>query len=770
MSGYDNGLYPFEEERASSYSDRERPSTYPGGQRPPSSQFKRPLPSSRSTELEAKPTLDYPVEGDQPQTRRLNPASTQRSQPGKRPSSRGPSTKTTRRAHRQYSSRWQQRLARLGKNPWFITTMVLLLLLVGGAGTTALLAYTRVNQVQGSLASAQDHLRQAQALLPQLSKSPLNHALLESLHAQVAGAESDFRQAQAQAAALAPAQHIPGQSQKVFDALTIIQMGVDLTSGAREVLDALLPIADGLHGVVAAHPTASASPTAAPTASTTATATPVSTPAPPPALTAQAFITAQAAVNDAQARVNAALQLRKQIHDNGASLGAAAVKSLASFDHLTPSLAQGFSDVTLLLQAAPVVLGIQQPITYLIEILDASELRSGGGFIGNYGVVTLDTGRITNVTVRDSYLLDDPYLYGQDHARPFPASYSWFPLASRMGLRDSDLSPDFVFDAQTAEQIYTEESGGQQVSGVIAISPTLIANLLTVTGPVYVPQYNVTVTSANLVTLIHYYQFQTNDQGVPSGDGQSSTRKHFTAVLGEDFFAHLRSLSAAQQEQALQVGFNALKTKDLQVYLNNQAGETLLQKTHLSNDFELPQTDTFEVVDNNIGGNKATAYVQETVSDSVVVAPDGSSSHSVTIGYTYKPEGDVYGRITFRNIVQVYVPLGSQLTGSSGFSDPPQTFTTATREFWSAYIAVLPNTSHTVTFSWKAPAPPEHAQGYELLVDRQADSVYSFSVSIQLPTLTTPVQSFPPLTYANGKATYQTRGQQTTNLDLKLSW
>lgn len=761
MPRWDTNPPSFDREDAFTYPDQQPPANYPVQRRTYPSQFKNPyLPSD---EPEDQAIFEYPSRNDRRQTLRRNAAPSRRSRSGRQQSTRPPSARNTRRTKSRGPFQRLRQLASWQNHRRLIIVLALLLLIVGVTGTSALFAYATINDAQASLASAQGHLRQAQGLLPQLSQSPLNHALLDRLRQQVVAAESDFLQAQSQASILAPVQYVPGLSQKAQDALILIQMGVDLTGAAHEVLDALLPLADGLHGVGASpHPTPGASATPG------LTTTPGPTQGLPPALTTEEFTTAQAALKDASARVNEALTLRRQIQDNGASLGAQAVKGLASFDHLLPSLNQAFSDISLLLQAAPVVLGTTQPVTYLIEMLDASELRSGGGFVGNYGVVTINAGRITSVTVRDTYLLDDPYLADPNHASPFPSAYSWFTLVNKMGLRDSNLSPDFAVDAQTAERIYTQESGGQQVAGVIAISPTLIAHLLTITGPVYVPQYNVTVTSDNLVTLIHYYQFQTNDQGVPSGDGQSSTRKHFTAVLGEAFFARLRALSSSQQEQALQVGFNALKSKDLQVYLNNAAGEALLQKIHLSNSFGPPQTDTVEVVDNNVGGNKATAYVQEEVTDTVVVAPDDSSTHSLTITYTYKPQGNVYGRIAFKNVVQVYVPLGSRLI--SGFSPSNQTFTIATREFWSGYMTIQPNTSRRVTFTWKAPAPPDHAQGYELLVGRQADSVYSFSVSIQLPTSATHVQSFPPLTYANGRATYQTRGQQTTDLDLKLTW
>ncbi|EKD67135.1 MAG: hypothetical protein ACD_48C00584G0002, partial [uncultured bacterium] len=40
----------------------------------------------------------------------------------------------------------------------------------------------------------------------------------------------------------------------------------------------------------------------------------------------------------------------------------------------------------------PVFLGFSEPQTYLIEFLNNTEMRPGGGFIGSYAVVSVDRG------------------------------------------------------------------------------------------------------------------------------------------------------------------------------------------------------------------------------------------------------------------------------------------------------------------------------------------------------------------------------------------
>src|SRR5207302_1517968 len=108
-------------------------------------------------------------------------------------------------------------------------------------------------------------------------------------------------------------------------------------------------------------------------------------------------------------------------------------KLVREFQTRLPLLQNGMSQAGAFLSVAPEVLGVEKPAYYLLEILDSSELRPGGGFIGNYGVITLSGGRLTSAHVVDTYLLDRAF--EQTHSIPFPPAYSWFTLSpGRWGL------------------------------------------------------------------------------------------------------------------------------------------------------------------------------------------------------------------------------------------------------------------------------------------------------------------------------------------------
>ena len=655
-----------------------------------------------------------------------------------------------RRVRRRHATRLLLQRRGRARTIFLVVLCVAVLLVATGAGGGILLG-VRAARLAMTLRSAQDHVHHAQSVAKQLSASPFDHTLLLELRADVAATDHDLTDAQTEAAALGPATQLPGIQGRASDGLTLLRMGHELASAGREALDAAIPILAAVSpsaaaaGGSAATPAATASPTA-PTAAQPAA----------PALTLDQLTQARAVLSDARAHITRAEALRRSIRDPN-SLGASVTSLLTAFDRVTPALPQTFADADTLLQAAPALLGVRQPTSYLLELLDSAELRAGGGFIGNYGIVTVAGGRVESAAVRDTYLLDN----AARRVLPFPPEYSWFQLAPAMGLRDSNLSPDFPTNAQLAERIYEQESGGDTVDGVIAITPRFISGLLTLTGPIDLPGYNETVTSENLEAKIHFYQAHPEITGTLPAGTNTSERKRFTSVLGETVFARLRALPPAQLHGALTIVRDALTAKDLQVYVNDPGVYALLDRAHFTNALPPVAGDTLTLVDDNVGINKASQYTTETASDDVTVGADGSVTHTLTIHYAYDPHDDPYdprGVTGFYDEIQVYVPAGAQLLQWSGLLSLDRVRHAGARDVFGGGIGLAPHFSHTVTLTWAVPAPATPTSAYSLLLTRQAGSTYALTVAIHTPAPACPFPTGSPLVLADGMPTYTAPG------------
>ena len=174
-------------------------------------------------------------------------------------------------------------------------------------------------------------------------------------------------------------------------------------------------------------------------------------------LSAADIATLSASVARLQTLLSQAQTQMAALHPSDLQLDARLAPALSSASALLPTVRDGLQSARALL-AAPQVLGVGTPANYLIEVLDSTELRPGGGFVGNYGIATLSGGRLTSLHITDTYLLD---LGAQANGvrLKFPQAYSWFPIAPYWSLRDSNLDADFPTDARNAEQIYHAEGG-----------------------------------------------------------------------------------------------------------------------------------------------------------------------------------------------------------------------------------------------------------------------------------------------------------------------
>ena len=82
---------------------------------------------------------------------------------------------------------------------------------------------------------------------------------------------------------------------------------------------------------------------------------------------------------------------------------------ITQFREQLPKLQQMMQDAKTFLGAGPTVLGVGTPTTYLVTVMDSTEIRPGGGFIGNYGTMTISGGRLSGVNITDVDLLDRPF-------------------------------------------------------------------------------------------------------------------------------------------------------------------------------------------------------------------------------------------------------------------------------------------------------------------------------------------------------------------------
>lgn len=444
---------------------------------------------------------------------------------------------------------------------------------------------------------------------------------------------------------------------------------------------------------------------------------------------------------------NAGIQLA-QVQSGEVQFNMQLSKVVAELHTYVPEALRWVQTLEQALPVLPTLLGVGTSTNYLIEVLDSTELRPGGGFIGNYGYATLSGGRLVDAHITDVDLLDRPF-EAAGNTIAVPAQYKWFNEILGPGtwsLRDSDLDADFPTSARYALTNYTLEGGTPPVQGVIAITPTFMQQILQITGPIAVPEYGDTVTVQNLIPLIHYHQLgpKAGSDLIPSPDGYSSLRKRFTAILAQNLLARVRQLAPTEAAKFMQVFINGVRTKDIQMYFTAPAVEQLLALSHLDDAIQSPAGDSLMVVDANLSPNKANSFITSTINDQVTINTQGQVMHHMTLTYAWTLPGQNYGNPIYRDYVQVYVPPESQLLTQQGWQ--PYGITSAHgREVFTGFFTLTFGETHSITLDWREKGTVAHDRSgwhYRYLLQRQAGILRTVQLHITLPACANDIVPF----------------------------
>ncbi len=243
-------------------------------------------------------------------------------------------------------------------------------------------------------------------------------------------------------------------------------------------------------------------------------------------------------------------------------------------------------------------------------------------------------------------------------------------ISAAWSLHDSNWWPDFPKSAQKAILFY-EKTGGPTADGVIAITPVVMQKLLEITGPIEMPDYEVTLNADNFIAETQYEVEEDFNR-------EENQPKKILADLapivldkifnGQDFDAISKSLSAVLE---------GLAQKHILLYSENENLQRIVSAQGWSGEIWETPNDYLNVVNTNINGYKTDGVIKETIKHEAEIKKDGSVIDTVTITRQHNG-GDTdyewWNKVN-ADYLRVYVPLGSQLISVEGqtreFTDPP---------------------------------------------------------------------------------------------------
>jgi hypothetical protein len=438
-------------------------------------------------------------------------------------------------------------------------------------------------------------------------------------------------------------------------------------------------------------------------------------------------------------------------------------------------------DAIILAQVLPEMMGTQGEITYLLMAQNEDELRPTGGFLSGAGLVVVNDGNIGSVTFSDANLVDD----WQNKPYELPPD----PFVEFMGMdiflfRDVNFWPNFPTSAEEAALSY---SYGQDipVGGVIAIDQQFVGMLLDALGPVYVPELERTVNSANVVS-----EMREAWAPKPGQENWISQRKAFMGPLSNAIRQKLEGdLVGINPVGLVRALHAAAEQRHLQIYIPDDSIEAALADAGWDGKQSVASgRDYLQVIDTSMGFNKVNAAIDRAITYQITLANDGSAQADLNLEYTHTAPLSTkqcdhgtpytldieYGDLIddcYWNYLRVYTPAGSELIEAS--QHPVGAEKLLVSDDWLGIARSFVEASGNVTvfdnffvlpqgeqissnFTYFLPSGIVATEGkdktYRLTVDKQAGTTsVPFHITIRLPAGTQFLQASPAPTEVNGQ-------------------
>ena len=324
-----------------------------------------------------------------------------------------------------------------------------------------------------------------------------------------------------------------------------------------------------------------------------------------------------------------------------------------------PLARQKIDQVRKILPLVPSIIASDTKKTYLLLFQNSSEIRPTGGFIGSYGLLTFEKGKLLDFSVEDIYSADGQlkgFVEPPAPIKEFLGQNTWF-------FRDSNWDPDFTVSAQRAEW-FLNKTTGRNVDGVIAVNLPAVKELLKATGPIQLTDYNEEITADNLFERAEY---RSEIDFFPG----STQKKDFLGALSREIFNKLKNSSASDVLRFAQSFETGLAQKQLLVYLHDEPSQKILLEQNWAGTIFDPYltpadnrpvtTDYTYLVEANLGINKANYFLKRNIQQQLTILKNKEILAVTTITYDNQSPADAWPGGIYRTYLRDYIPQNSKL-------------------------------------------------------------------------------------------------------------
>lgn len=316
-----------------------------------------------------------------------------------------------------------------------------------------------------------------------------------------------------------------------------------------------------------------------------------------------------------------------------------------------------------LLAVLPGMLGQSGSKSYFVAFQSPVEIRGTGGFLGTFGLLTVENGKLVSKDVSSNSLLQNfpapvldlgpeySQLYGKDPAE-------WVNM---------NLSPNFPFAGAQWAQAWKVQTG-QQVAGVMGVDITALKYLIQATGPVTAPDGKV-LTADNVV------EYLGNDVYL---EKENTDRKNYQADVATELIDRVLHLKGGTST-LIQALTSSVSGGHLQLWSADPEAQQAIAATPLAGQTPSVTGPYAQLVLNNGGGNKLDYYLARKVEyTGGQCSADGTRKSTIRITLTNTAPNEAIGLagsqpgLVNRVITYTHLPLGAGYTAARLNGNPIQ--------------------------------------------------------------------------------------------------
>jgi hypothetical protein len=393
-------------------------------------------------------------------------------------------------------------------------------------------------------------------------------------------------------------------------------------------------------------------------------------------------------------------------------------KAVEPLQEQIPKLQKAVEGVTVAAKLLPAFSGYPKEKTYLFIFQNNREMRPSGGFIGSYGIVKLKNAELKTFFTDNSYNLDQPaeaYLN-----IPSPEPMKKYLNQPKWFFRDSNWWPDFPMSAEKMSWFYKMEGGKENLDGVIAITPTVLEELLGIIGEFKID--DLVFNKNNFWEQLEYeVEYGYYKKGIATAN-----RKDIIGELGKQIIARLYLLPSNKYLELVDLFKKEMQEKQILLYFKDSSIQSVALKNNWAGEVKNFTGDYLMLVDANLAALKTDSAMRRTMSYRLV--QDKKDHLIAETKVTYENLGTFSWKTTrYRTYTRLYVPLGSELISVKvGDREIKREDIDITTEFsktvFGQFFEVEPQKFQTVTWQYSLPAKVQDkiAKGeYSLLIQKQ---------------------------------------------------